>query len=176
MMSLPFRVARCELGLGIFATHFIRQGATILSFMGPLVDVAAVLAKGDRSGDVVQVDRHRYIDPEPPGLYVNHSCDPNAGIRDGSSLVAVRPIWPGEQICFDYSTTMLDRLWSMACRCRSPDCRGTVLDFDLLPTHVAHRYLALGIVQPFIAREFNVQATEAAGDYRPYGHASRVRP
>ncbi|MPZ29565.1 MAG: SET domain-containing protein-lysine N-methyltransferase [Rhodospirillales bacterium] len=164
MTPTPFHVARCELGLGIFATHFIPRGATILLFRGPLVDVAAVLAKGDRSGDVVQVDRHRYIDPDPPGLYVNHSCDPNAGIRDGSSLVAIQPIWPGEQICFDYSTTMCDRLWSLACRCGSPHCRGTVLDFDLIPAHVAQRYLALGIVQPFIVRELGAEAAVPARD------------
>lgn len=160
MTRAPFYVARCELGLGIFATHFMPRGSTILSFTGPVVDVAAVLAKGDRSGDVVQVDHGRYIDPEPPGLYVNHSCDPNAGVRDGSSLVAIRSIWPEEQISFDYSTTMLDRLWSLACRCQSPRCRGTVLDFDLLPTNVAHRYLALGVVQPFIARALGTQAAE----------------
>lgn len=164
MTRAPFRVARCELGLGIFATSSIPLGATVLSFTGPLVDAAGALAKGDRSGDVVQIDRHRYIDPEPPGLYVNHSCDPNAGIRDGSSLVAIRPIWLGEQICFDYSTTMRDRLWSLACRCRSPHCRGTVLDFDLIPARVAQRYLALGVVQPFIARELGAQAAEPARD------------
>ena len=164
MTPTPFRIAQCELGLGLFATSFIPTDTPILSFRGPLLDLAAVLAKGDRSGDVVQVDHARYIDTEPPGLYVNHSCDPNAGIRHGFSLVAIRPILPDEQIFFDYSTTMLDRLWTMACRCGTSNCRGTVLDFDLLPQHVARRYLELRVVQPFIMRDFATQAEESAQD------------
>lgn len=168
MTLAPFRIAHCELGLGLFATSFIPTDAPILSFTGPLLGLAAVLAKGDHSGDVVQVDLTWYIDTEPPGLYVNHSCDPNAGIRDGLLLVAIRPILPEEQIFFDYSTTMFDRLWTMTCRCGSPNCRGTVLDFDLLPQRVARRYLELGVVQPFIRGALGHHASMERPDETPH--------
>ena len=87
-----------------------------------------------------------------PDRYLNHSCDPNAGIVDNRRLVAIRAIAAGEEIRFDYSTTMAEDFWTLECRCGSPLCRGTVTDFRLLPSEVKQRYLELGVVQGFIAR------------------------
>lgn len=151
-MHAPIYVADCVLGKGVFAASAIPPGAHLLAFTGPLIDVTRALAKEHRSGDALQIAPDQYIDPDPPGLFVNHSCDPNAGIRPGNRLVALRAIAHGEEIFFDYSTTMLDRLWSMECKCQSPQCRGTILDFDLLPPQVAERYVTLGVVQDFIIR------------------------
>ncbi|MDH3633830.1 MAG: SET domain-containing protein [Gammaproteobacteria bacterium] len=35
--------------------------------------------------------------------YINHSDDPNACYYDDLSVVALRDIWPGEEITHDYS-------------------------------------------------------------------------
>ena len=60
---------------------------------------------------------------------------------------------PGEEIRFDYSTTMLERAWELNCACGSPRCRGLIQDFDLLPIALQTFYLRLGIVQNFIVNE-----------------------
>ena len=33
--------------------------------------------------------------------YINHSCDPNAGIRNNRDIVAMKPIREGEEIVID---------------------------------------------------------------------------
>ena len=57
---------------------------------------------------------------------VNHSCAPNLGLfpmvgADGGDgdlfLVARRDIAAGEELSFDYSTSMVDEPWAMDCAC-----------------------------------------------------------
>jgi len=145
-------IASCELGRGIFATRNFHPGETVLWFTGKLIDLAAVKTRGDKGGNTLQVDWDRYIDVEPPGLFVNHSCDPNAGLRDSHRLVTLRPIAQGEEIRMDYSTEMWRDIWNMECRCGSAHCRSMIVDFDLLPPPVQAERLRLGIVQPYIVR------------------------
>ncbi|WP_345325886.1 SET domain-containing protein [Candidatus Villigracilis proximus] len=41
--------------------------------------------------------------PIGEGDYVNHSCNPNAGLSGQIGLVAMRDIEIGEEVCFDYA-------------------------------------------------------------------------
>jgi hypothetical protein len=146
-------VADCDLGKGLFASREFLPGERILILSGKRIGLADAIAKGDRESDAMQVGPTEYLDLEAPGVYTNHSCDPNAGIVHDNQLVALRLIRRSEEIRFDYSTTMDEDRWTMACDCRSPHCRRVVEDFDQLPDHVQSRYLSLGIVQAFIARQ-----------------------
>jgi hypothetical protein len=101
------------------------------------------------------VDWDRYIDSESPGLFLNHACDPNVGLRDSHCLVALRPLPAHCQIFMDYSTELCERNWTMRCLCASPRCRGLVIDFDLLPHSLRTRRLRQGIVQPYIVRQLD---------------------
>ena len=102
----------------------------------------------------LQIGRDRYMGPSGRiDDLINHSCSPNAGLRftdDGVFLVALRPIAPGEEIAWDYSTTLADPDWSMQCACGSPECRGVIRAFALLPAEVQDRYRAMGIVAPYL--------------------------
>ena len=42
--------------------------------------------------------------PEEPWIYMNHSCDSNAGVVDDRKLVAAKDIKKGEEITVDYSS------------------------------------------------------------------------
>lgn len=91
--------------------------------------------------DVVAIPRG----PEIAGMFaVNHSCAPNAGLRGQLSLVALRPIAAGEEICYDYVMTDSDyfgkSVFQMNCRCGSPDCRTLVTDTDWRRTELRERY------------------------------------
>lgn len=145
-------IADCSLGRGLFAARAIAANETILRFTGQLISLADAIAKGDTEGNPLQVSETDYIDLEPPGVFGNHSCEPNAGIRDDVVLVTLRPIAAEEEIRYDYSTTMWEegRGWSMPCRCGAALCRGVVANFPTLPSELRARYLALGIVQRFI--------------------------
>ena len=102
----------------------------------------------------IQVGPDQYIDTQPPGVFANHSCAPNAGIRNDRDLVALRDIPKGEEICFDYSTTMDEKSFTMACRCGTPECRKMVTDFAELPAGTQQYYVTRGLVMGFIARRF----------------------
>src|SRR5262245_40922045 len=44
---------------------------------------------------------------------VNHSCDPNTGFTTGETvLYALRDIAAGEEICWDYSTSISEPGWA----------------------------------------------------------------
>lgn len=143
----------CDLGRGVYAARDLSPGEAIFNFSGPILPLEEVLAKGDQAPNPVQIEQRQYIDVGFPGVFINHSCDPNAGVVDDVTVVALRLITRNEEIRFDYSTTMSERLWTMQCHCRSSHCRGLVTDFHELPTALKTKYLALGIVQRFIVRE-----------------------
>ena len=101
----------------------------------------------------VQSGPSSHIELNSDLVYINHSCAPNAGLRftaDGVFLTALQPIPAGEEIAWDYSTTLAEPDWSMQCGCGSPQCRGVVRAFALLPAETQDRYRALGIVAPYL--------------------------
>jgi hypothetical protein len=90
--------------------------------------------------------------------YINHSCDPNSGVvieGKTSKLIAIETIECGEEIRFDYSTTMYRPVLVMKCWCGSHNCREKVVDFIYLPEEVQAKYIALGVVPQYITRRVN---------------------
>lgn len=62
-------------------------------------------------------------------VYVNHSCNPNCGLRGEITCVAMRDIKKGEEITQDYG--MLDNAnYSFKCTCGADNCRGIVTGYD----------------------------------------------
>jgi uncharacterized protein len=146
---------KCALGIGLFAGRAFQANEAILRFSGREISLADTLAKGDSEANALQIDDERYIDIGPPGVLANHSCDPNAGIVNDWVLIALRPIAPDEEICYDYSTTMWEGQWTMECRCGTSQCRGVVRDFPTLPQPIREQYIRQRIVQSFIVRRLN---------------------
>lgn len=157
-----FHIAECEFGRGLFASRTVRKGEIILRFRGRRFDRDDPIHHTETAALLLQTGVRTYILAESPSVYVNHCCVPNAGLVGNRRLVALSDILPGEQITFDYSTSMDDGLWSLECRCGHRECRGIVRDFKHLPRRVQERYLDLGVVQGFIARRYR-QRSEASG-------------
>ena len=81
---------------------------------------------------------------------INHSCDPSGGfVRHDPVLYALRDILPGEEVTWDYSTSISERGWSLDCLCESKSCRGVILPFgDLSVDQQARlRPIALAYLQ-----------------------------
>jgi SET domain-containing protein len=146
-------IDQCSFGRGVFAAQNIKKGEVILIFAGEVITLAAALAKGEKSANPLQIDTETYMDIETPGVIVNHHCEPNAGIVNTNKLVALVDIHQGEEIFYDYSTTMSENSWTMVCGCTSSNCRKIIQDFHYLPENIKEKYLQLGIVQDFIVRE-----------------------
>jgi hypothetical protein len=147
------RVAESRTGRGVFVRRAVRAGDPILELRGEAIDFAATLRKGDRECDALQIGPDLYLDLEAPGKFVNHSCDPNSGIRDSVRLVALRDLRRGDEVLFDYSTTMSENHWIMDCRCGAPTCRGVIGDFRWLPFERKLDLIRQGVVLPFLVTE-----------------------
>ena len=72
--------------------------------------------------------------------WINHSCDPNAGLVSDVVLVALRDIEAGEEITFDYATSDGSRYDEFTCGCGSPSCRGYVTGEDWMREDLWVRY------------------------------------
>lgn len=83
----------------------------------------------------LQVAEDLFICPRTPTelldslAYINHSCEPNVGMRGDIVAVAMRDIKAGEELTQDYSTIDA-RDFSFECSCKSPICRHTVTGGD----------------------------------------------
>jgi hypothetical protein len=144
----------CELGRGLFAARDFQPGEAIFCFVGRFITFEEACSMGEAEANTLQIGTNSYLHPGPPGVFANHSCDPNAGIRNTVEVHALRSIRRDEEIRFDYSTSMSERRWTMPCRCGTPVCRGVVRDFHELPDALQRHYLALKVVQPFIVEEW----------------------
>ena len=162
-----FSVGETHLGKAVFAAQGFAAGDEIVRFTGRRFrgDRVPSLMRG--SGDrFVQVTPDQYMGPSGRiDDLINHSCAPNAGLRfAGGSvvLVAIRPIAPGEEIGWDYSTTLAESNWHMICQCRSPDCRRVIGNFSTLSPERQEFFRAHNLVAPYLRRRDAVARDRAA--------------
>lgn len=155
-MRPKIKIAKSSLGMGLFASAKIEPRETIFYLTGREMDFKEAV-NSEQGEHSIQIGLDRYVStnsraryPDSPARYLNHSCSPNAGFVDEIRLVALHAIYPGDEIRFDYSTTMLERYWEMDCSCGAAICRRRVRDFDLLPIPRQEYYLKLGVVPTFI--------------------------
>ena len=155
----PFVVGETHLGKAVFASRGFAEGERLVRFSGRRISAARLgrqLTAGlERSGDrFVQIGADEYMGPSGRiDDLINHSCSPNAGLRFGTDsvfLVAIRPIAPGEEVSWDYATTLSDPDWRLPCDCRSAGCRGTIAAFATLPAERRAWYLERDVVAPYL--------------------------
>lgn len=153
-------VAQCKFGHGLFAKQNIVAGEKIMTFVGEVIDFEKAISKGSQyEGDPLQIGKDLYMNLEEPGRFVNHSCEPNAGVTNDVELIALQNINAGEEIFFDYSTTMDEDYWEMPCGCGTPSCRKVIKDFKHLSQSLKRKYLELNVVQKFITLQYQTPVT-----------------
>src|SRR4051794_33000887 len=150
---MKYFVGPSKNGRGVFASAPIAPREEILPYRGPFLTYLETTPKTL----ALQVGPDLYLgESGAADDFVNHSCDPNAGIMiEGEgrevkvSLVAIRAIEPGEEIYFDYSTTMDEDDFEMQCWCASPACRTIIRDFKHLPESLKQKYAEHQIVPAY---------------------------
>ena len=139
-------------GRGVFTEEPIPALTLIVRFTGPFLRYTET----SHSTYALQIGPDLYIGAS--GGFddlINHSCEPNAGLRISgmtADLHATRDIEAGEEILFDYSTTLDEDDFTMRCQCGAPSCRGTIGDGKYLPENVWRRYLTLGIIPEYVQK------------------------
>ena len=163
----PFTVGETHLGKAVFASTPFAAGERLMPFTGRRfrADRVRGLMRG-RADRFVQVTPEHVMGPSGRiDDLVNHSCAPNAGLRfagDGAILVAIRAIAPGEEVTWDYSTTLAESNWHMICQCRAPECRRVIGNFATLSPERQEWFRARNLVAPYLRRRDSVNRDRAA--------------
>lgn len=157
-------------GKSVYSRCSFGRGEFIIEFRGNRYSKEEYKKKlNPKNNHYLQIGDDLYLGPtRTADNYINHSCSPNSGIRiaDGKALLyAIRPIKRGEEITFDYSTSMDEDYWEMDCRCGSRNCRKRIRDFKYLPDGLKRKYIRIGIVPEFILKNLNRKRTrEISGE------------
>ena len=153
MIPLSYRSPKTEVreskihGRGLFAIADIAKNEIVAIKGGHIIDRKSLREEiTPLLGPVeIQIDDDLFIAPvcdeerELSMLYLNHSCDPNLGVRGEITFVAMREIRAGEELTHDWAMTDDDD-YSIECNCGAPDCRKTLTGKDWQRPDLQKRY------------------------------------
>ena len=102
-------------GKGIFALKDFKKGVHILDITGEIIETEN---PSDYPEEIIEHwgplgkngKKYRFITPEKPWMYMNHSCESNAGVINNRKLIASKDIKKGNEITVDYSSFDIESL------------------------------------------------------------------
>lgn len=94
-----------KFGKAIFAGEDILKGELIAEFDGQIYDFNYENWNRELADHVIQFERKKWRDSNGMARFLNHSCEPNCGVKDLFKIVAMRDINKGEEITWDYEMT-----------------------------------------------------------------------
>ena len=134
-------------GKGTFAKINIKKGELLAAFGGKVITINPQWKKLPKNLGYlyIQIADNLCIGPKTikdagDGDYVNHSCDPNSGIKGQIFLAALRDISKNEEIKFDYAMVLSGNPFKMKCNCNSKQCRKIVTTEDWKNKNIQKRY------------------------------------
>ena len=141
-------------GRGVVAERNFKQGEVIAIWRGSIITERKVIALSDSErSQLLQVDEDTFLVTNKALLtvdYINHSCEPNCGFTDSTTLVAMREIATGEAITFDYAMSDTKTIFAFDCWCGSAKCRKKISGDDWRLADLQKRYS--GWFAPHVAR------------------------
>lgn len=146
-------------GRGLFAREDISAGEVVAVKGGAIFSSSALAVISDEvSPAEIQIEDDLYIAPrsadevEDNILCLNHSCDPNVGVRGQITFVAMRDIVAGSELTLDYAMIDGDPQERMECSCGASRCRGMITGDDWRRPELQERYS--GFFSRFIEDRF----------------------
>lgn len=143
-----------NLGKGIFAKADIEKDKIIFIVKG-------TIEKGDYNSEFytegpnwLALAKNKWLSPfdDNPWRYINHSCNPNAGLKGKVTVVAMKNISKDEQITIDYSITEDDPYWKMRCNCGQKNCRKIIRSVKFLSPSLFKKYKEY--IPKFLRKEY----------------------
>jgi hypothetical protein len=137
-------VAHTKMGRAVFAGCDFKRGDLIFETNGTRL--------AHQTEHTIQIDWDFHLEPDSPIRLINHSCDPNVGVKTNPNglpdFYAFRDIQQGEELNFDYAMTEYRHYpradealeFSLECRCGSPNCRGKLGYYSELSAATKQRY------------------------------------
>lgn len=144
-------------GNGVYSRSALCRGDVIAIWGGKVFTREEIDAGRAKDHTMVAVDDGVFLGSEPQDEctvddFMNHSCNPNIGMKDGVTLVARCDIPPGVELTADYSIWLDNPSYVMKrrCNCRSTGCRTMVTGRDWKLASVQSRNR--GYFSPFLRR------------------------
>jgi hypothetical protein len=154
MADVLIKKTRGAIGMGAFAGRDFDKGELVVRATGEVIPY--------QTRHSIQIDWDRHLEPDPPARYLNHSCDPNLGIKTNRyglpDFVAMRDIEEGEELTWDYAMsewTHYERPdpaleFDLICLCGAKNCRGKMGYYSELPDELKEKYK--GFISDYLIR------------------------
>jgi hypothetical protein len=155
--KLETRIRPEKGGYGVFATQPIMPGELLVVWGGDVMtgeqldDLAPPVRRHS-----IQIEDNLYLVPHQlpePGDFINHCCDPNAGLSGQIGLVSLRKVGVGEEVCYDYAMSDASAYDEFECGCGAACCRGRVTGGDWALPELQIRYA--GSFSPYLQRRID---------------------
>ncbi|MEI6843262.1 MAG: SET domain-containing protein-lysine N-methyltransferase [bacterium] len=128
-------------GQGVFAQEHIKKGELIAEFDGEIYDWEDDRWTDELADHCIQFEEKKWRDSNGIARIINHSCEPNCGIKHLFQVVAMRDIFPDEEITWDYEMTENHPYWRMKCKCGTPSCRKIIGNYEHnMPPEIRKKY------------------------------------
>lgn len=132
-------------GRGLFATELLTKNEVVAKKNGYELSCAQLQKTNPKGHIELQIADDSFLAPVDEGdfeknmIFINHSCNPNVGMKGDREFVAMRPISAGEELTIDYA--MIDNVdYAMVCTCGSSNCRKKITGRDWMMHELHHRY------------------------------------
>jgi hypothetical protein len=164
-------------GRGVYCVEPIRAGEVVALIGGVGLPLAVAMAMPmEQRCQCLQVEDDLVLwigdHEETAADWINHSCDPNVGISGQITLVAMRAIAAGEEVCFDYAMSDGSPIDEFACACGSATCRASVTGEDWRLPDLQARYR--GYFSAYLTRRMAREHPAALSPAPDPGRARRL--
>jgi SET domain-containing protein len=144
-VSPKIEIRRSNLnGVGMFAKEDIKKNEVVFIKGGHILTRKQVFSSSVINS-YLPLDDNYFIgatnkeEEKDIKLYINHSCEPNCGVRGEISFVAMTNISMGAELTIDYC--MVDNEeYVIDCKCGSPNCRRKISGFDWKLKNLQEKY------------------------------------
>ncbi len=124
-------------GFGVFTNRNFSKGEVVV--YGKMVEILS-----ERTIHSFQIDDKTHVQLDMISRTINHSCEPNTGIRNNIfqayDFIALRNIKKGEEITWDYETTEYISISVKNCLCGSRNCRRVLRGFKYRADELLKKY------------------------------------
>lgn len=142
-------------GTGLFTRVPLAKGDVVVVWGGHVFTREQIAAGEGKNHTVVAIGEGVFLASSPSESFslddfMNHSCQPNIGMRDEVTLITMRDIRPDEELVADYAIWLDDPnyLMKVPCNCCGEGCRGQVRGTDWRRPDV--RLVNQGYFSPFL--------------------------
>jgi len=134
-------------GKGLFAISPIKKGEIIGIKWGHIFDKNTLKKiRGEIGDSYFQISDDFFIGPiskeeiKDSMMFLNHCCEPNAGLEGNIVFIALRDIKTGEEITIDYAMCTNEDDYGFKCDCQSKNCRKIITGKDWMKKDLQKKY------------------------------------